>query len=161
MSYSSTLNPTQDWWIFSEVWILTSMMKVACKFQILGNVVIYPHLGTTNVKVRSTYQMMCHKIYGVFACRFQIHPHGFWELLSYLERCSVTCEFHANPYLNCEKSANKQTSVTDFMSCFPGLTDTCPKETGGYILCFGVGKLLLFFWVPLSQEKSLVGIKGV
>lgn len=88
--YSNILNPTQDWWIVSRVWILSGMMKTAFKFQVLVYVVTSPHLGATSV--RSTYQMMCHRISEVFACRVQIHPYSFWEFLSYLERCSVTCE---------------------------------------------------------------------
>lgn len=89
-------------------------MKIACKFQILVNVVTSPHLGTTNVKVRSTYQIICHRISEVFACRVQIRPHGFWELLLSGDMpCDLwsTC---ANPYLNHEHSANKQAWVTDW-----------------------------------------------
>lgn len=99
---------------FSRVWIATGMMKIACKFQILVNVVTSPHLGTRNVKVRFTYQMMCPRNSEVFACRVRIHPHGFWELLLPEE---VPCDLWAtciNPYLNHGHSANKQAWVTDW-----------------------------------------------
>lgn len=33
------------------------------------------------------------------------------------------------------------------------------KQTMGYILCPGVGKLLLFFWVPVPQAESPMGIE--
>lgn len=35
------------------------------------------------------------------------------------------------------------------------------KQTTGCTLCPGVGKLLLFFWVPVPQAESLMGIEEV
>lgn len=61
----------------------------------------------------------------------------------------------ANPYLNLMHSANKQAwiSYSDFMPW--------PKQTVGYVVHPGVGKLLLFFCVFVSLGESLVGIKEV